>query len=98
MARERDYSRGQRLRALIVSFQLGNTYKTILNQMEPKRKPDTEGFWDKTADGLMRFLVESAHKQRKEAARQLEIKRLQESWDKSTEPESEQAKGGEACP
>ena len=82
MAGEHDYSRGQRLRALITSFQLGNTFKTVLNQWEANDEPDwpdSEDFWNKTAWDLMRVLVEGVAAQRKEAGRQLEIKMLQES-------------------
>ena len=45
MASEHAYSNGQRLRALVTSFQLGVTMKSILTKWEPR----DEDSWDAKA-------------------------------------------------
>lgn len=49
------YSKGQRLVALLLSFQLGTTVRTELSRMRPEQSSS----WDGLAESLHRQLVES---------------------------------------
>jgi hypothetical protein len=57
---EHDYSKGQRLRALLTSFQMGITMKHVLNQWEPSNDDPM----DATANDLQHQLVEAIYQYR----------------------------------
>ena len=66
MASEHDYSNGQKLRALIASFQQGTTLRNVLNQWEPR----DEDSWDGLAMELQHRLVEEMTAWRKQEVAQ----------------------------